>query len=154
MPQYIGFSTINACQPKSTNPISLNGVATSGSGTGTIGQPIYWGKKFRLLDEQLVAQDFINALNIPYGQKVGQPGYGTTLWDFIFEPNTADVQFQIETEIRRLAAQDPRIDINYVKAYPQDNGMLVEVQLSVVPFNNPAVLNVYFNQQTGTASLQ
>lgn len=154
MPQYIGFSTIDACKPKSTNPIPKGGIATSGSGTGTIGQPVTWGKKFRLLDEQLVVQDFINALNIPYGQKVGQPAYGTTLWSFIFEPNTADVQFQIETEIRRVAARDPRIDINYIKAYPQDNGMLVEVQMSVVPFNNPAVLNVYFNQQTGSAAIQ
>ncbi len=154
MPQYIGFSTADACKPKSTNPIPQGGVATSGSGTGTIGQPIVWGKKFRLLDEQLVVQDFINALNIPLGQKVGQPFYGTTLWNFIFEPNTATVQFQIETEIRRVAARDPRIDINYIKAFPHNNGILVEVQLSIVPFNNPAVLNVYFNQQTGTAGLQ
>ena len=154
MPQYIGFCTAGACKPRSTNPIPQNGVATAGSGTGTIGQPVVWGKKFRLLDEQLVVQDFVNALNIPYGQKVGQPGFGTTLWDFIFEPNTADVQFQLETEIRRVAARDPRLDINYIKAFPYDNGILVETQVSVVPFNNPAVLNVYFNQQTGTAALQ
>lgn len=154
MPQYLGFSTIDSCKPKSTNTIPNGGVATSGSGTGTIRQPIVWGKKFRIIDEQLVIQDFINALNIPFGQKVGQPGFGTTLWGFIFEPNTSDVQFQIETEIRRVAARDPRLDINYIKAFPYENGILVETQMSVVPFNNPAVLNVYFNQQTGTASLR
>ena len=154
MPQYIGFSTANACKPKSNNPLPEGGIATNGSGTGTIGQPIVWGKKFRLLDEQLVIQDFINALNVPYGQKVGQPGYGTTLWNFIFEPNTADVQFKIEAEIRRVGARDPRIDINYIKAFPHNNGILVETQLSIVPFNNPAVLNVYFNQQTNIASLR
>lgn len=154
MPQYIGFSTANACKPKSTNPLPNGGVATSGSGTGTIGQPIVWGKKFRTVDEQLVVQDFINAINIPLGQKVGQPFYGTTLWNFIFEPNTADVQFQLEAEIRRVAAFDPRLDINYVKAFPYENGILLETQVSVVPFNNPAVLNVYFNQQTNTATLQ
>ena len=40
---------------------------------------------------------FINALNISQGQLPGKPGYGTTLWSFIFDPNTADVQFELET---------------------------------------------------------
>lgn len=155
MPQYIGFSTKDACKPKNTN-LSNNATAsaTGGFGTGTTTQSIIWGKKFRLIDEQLVVQDFINALNIPLGQKVGQPGYGTTLWSFIFEPNTADVQFQLENEIRRVASADPRLDINYIKAFPQDSGILLETQLSVVPFNNPQVLNIFFNQSTNTAEFQ
>lgn len=106
-----------------------------------------------MTDGQLVLQDFINALNIPLGSKVGQPGYGTTLWDFVFEPNTGDVQRQLENEIRRVASLDPRLDINYLKAYPQNNGILLEIQLSIVPFNNPQTLNVFFDQQNNTAGL-
>ena len=106
-----------------------------------------------MTDEELVLQDFINALNIPLGSKVGQPDYGTSLWDFVFEPNTSDIQGQLENEIRRVAAQDPRIDINYLKAYPQNNGILLEIQLSISPFNNPQTLNVFFDQQNNTAGL-
>jgi len=148
MPQYIGFSTINSGQAKTTN--ILNGIDNGG---GTINRPIYSGKKFTLTDAPLVIQDFINALNIPLGSKVGQPGYGTTLWDFIFEPNTGDVQNQLQNELRRVASQDPRLDINYLKAYPQDNGILLEMQFSVMPFNNPQTLNIFFNQLNGTAGL-
>ena len=148
MVTYIGFSTINACQPKSTNV--LNGVDNGG---GTLTRPIYSGKKYTMTDEELVLQDFINALNIPLGSKVGQPDYGTSLWDFVFEPNTSDIQGQLENEIRRVAAQDPRIDINYLKAYPQNNGILLEIQLSISPFNNPQTLNVFFDQQNNTAGL-
>ena len=61
-------------------------------------------KSLNLLDEQLVIQDLVNALNIRKGEKVGQPSYGTTLWDFVFEPNTADVQVEIQNEVRRVAA--------------------------------------------------
>ncbi len=152
MPQYIGFSTINACKPKTTNPVGLNTGGIDG-GPGGINKGIVWGKKFRILDAQLVVQDFVNALNIRMGTKVGQPGYGTRLWDFIFEPNTADVQFQLENEIRRVASADPRIDLNYVKAFPQENGILLEIQLAVVPFNNPATLTIFFNRATTVASL-
>jgi len=149
MPTYIGFSTINANQPRSTN---LN--AGVDGGTGSIVQPIIFGKKFKLVDEQLVIQDFLNALNIPQGQKVGNPGYGTTLWSFVFEPNTADVQIQLQNEIRRVAGLDPRMIVNSVNAYPQENGILLEVELAVAPFNNAQVLSVFFNNSTSRATIQ
>lgn len=148
MAQYIGFSTQNACKPKSTNvPTGADG------GYGGTMNSLNWGKKYRLVDAPLVIQDFINALNIPQGSKVGQPGYGTTIWSFVFEPNTADVQYQLEAEIRRIAESDGRLILNYVAAFPQENGILLEVELAVTPFNNPTQLNVFFSQSTNTASL-
>jgi phage baseplate assembly protein W len=149
MAQYIGFSTIDACLPKTTNV--LNGPDGGPGGTLT---SLVIGKKFRMVDVQLVIRDFINALNIPYGQKVGQPQYGTFLWDFVFEPNTTDTQVQLQNEIRRIASLDPRLSLGYVNVYPQLNGILVEVEIAVVPFNQPAVLNVFFNTQTGIAAIQ
>jgi len=149
MPTYIGFSTINANKPQSTD-LSTG----SSGGVGGVTQPVIYGKKFRSVDEQLVIQDFINALNIPQGQKVGNPAYGTTLWSFVFEPNTADVQFQLENELRRVASLDPRMILNSVKAYPQENGILIEVEIAISPFNNAQFLNVFFSNQTNTASAQ
>jgi hypothetical protein len=87
MAQYLGFSTIDANKPKTTNaPGGIDG------GVGSILNPIIPGKKFKLNDQQLVIRDFINALNIRQGEKVGQPSYGTTLWNFVFEPNTRNTQ--------------------------------------------------------------
>lgn len=148
MPTYIGFSTINANKPKSTNEI-----AGVDGGFGDVMKPIIFGKKFRTIDTQLVIQDLVNAFNIPKGQKVGKPEYGTTLWDFIFDPGTADVQFQLENEVRRVASLDPRLILNYVKSYPKENGILIEIELAIAPFNNPAVLNLFFDQFTNKASI-
>ena len=143
MAKYIGFSTINATLPKTTNKVLSLPRENS----------IVYGKKFRMIDEQLVIQDFINALNIPIGQKVGQPGYGTTLWSFIFEPNTADLKRQVEIEIRRIGNLDPRMLINSIQVYARDDGILLEVEMAVTPYNQPLVLGVFFNQQTNAASL-
>lgn len=149
MPQYIGFSTVLANQPKTTNaPAGVDG------GVGGITRPITTGKKFRLVDQALVIQDFVNALNIQQGQKVGQPGYGTTLWSFVFEPNTADVQFKLQNEITRIAGLDPRLALNTVKAYPQENGILIELEVAVAPFNQGQLLSVFLDQGTNTAILQ
>jgi len=149
MPTYIGFSTINANKPKSTN-------LTTGvdGGTGSVISPINTGKKYRLVDEPLVIQDFVNSLNIQQGQKVGNPGYGTTLWSFIFEPNTADVQLQLQDEIRRVAGQDPRMILNSVKVYPQEHGILIELELAIAPFNNAQALSIFFDSNTSSAYTQ
>ena len=149
MPTYTGFSTIGANEPKTTN-------ASTGidGGTGGVLQPTIPGKKYRLVDEALVVRDFINALNIQQGQKVGNPGYGSTIWSFVFEPNDAQTQFKIETEIRRIANSDPRLIVNTVKSYTQENGILLEVELAIAPFNNAEILSVFFNNLTNTATIQ
>lgn len=149
MPNYIGFSTINSNKPKTTNQ-----PGGSDLGVGSVVKPIVYGKKFRMLDQQLVIQDLVNALNIKRGQKVGQPEYGTSIWDYVFEPNTEDVQFALENEIRRVISLDPRIILNFVKAYPKENGILIETEIAVNPFNQATFLNVFFNNQTNTATIQ
>lgn len=148
MSQYIGFSTQNYCSPKSTNMVT--GVA---GGPGGIRSPVISGKKFRLTDSDLVIQDLINAFNIRYGTKVGQPQYGTKIWDYLFEQNISETQFLIENDIRRIASQDPRIILNYVKSYPRENGILIEVEMAITPYNQPLVLNIDFNGTTNRASV-
>ena len=121
---------------------------------GSVLNSIVYGKKYRTVDEQLVIQDFINAMNIQQGQKVGNPGYGTTLWSFVFEPNTADVQIQLELEIRRVASLDPRMLLNNVTAFPYEQGILIEVELAIAPFNNAQTLGIFLNNNNNTAALQ
>lgn len=151
MPTYVGFSTINADKARTTNnvnpPFNQAGAGIIRSGG------IKYGKKFKLVDEQLVIQDFVNALNIRKGEKVGNPAYGTTLWDFVFEPNTVDIINQLQNEVRRVASLDPRLYVNTVRAFPRDNGILVEMQLSINPFNNAGDLALFFDQQVNLATV-
>jgi phage baseplate assembly protein W len=143
---FVGFSTQNAGQPRP--PDYQPGVD---GGAGSFSKVQYYGKKYRITDEDAVIQSFINALNIPLGQKPGQPSYGTILWNFIFEPNVPDTQFQIQNEIRRIAGLDDRLILNSVVAYPQENGILIEVELAVAPFNNAQSLSIFFDQNANRA---
>ena len=149
MPQYIGYSSINANKPRSTQ-LTFG----TGMGTGSVTNPVIPGKKYKLVDEQLVIQDFVNAFNIRQGEKVGQPEYGTTIWGFLFEPNNLDTQQNIEAEVRRVAGLDPRMTVNSVTSFTQDHGILVECEVAVVPFNNATTINLFFDNLTDRASLQ
>jgi phage baseplate assembly protein W len=109
-------------------------------------------KKFTLLDFELIKRDLLNAFNIRHGQLPGRPGYGTMLWDYLFENQVEAVQQGIITEVQRVAGGDPRIYISDVNVYPQDNGMLIELQLQVVSTGTAETLSVFFDQQQRSAS--
>lgn len=148
MATYLGFSTQNACNPKTTNMLS-----GSAGGPGGIRQGISWGNKFSLTDAQLVIQNFVNALNIRLGTKVGQPGYGTRLWDFIFEANNTPTQVDIQNEVRRVANQDPRLQIAELVTYTYENGILLEMQCAILPFNQPIAAKISLNRATQRATI-
>jgi phage baseplate assembly protein W len=109
-------------------------------------------KKFTLVDDALIKRDLLNALNIRQGQLVGRPGYGTALWDNLFENQTNETEAAITREIQRVAGGDPRLQISEVDIFPQENGMLIQILLTIVPSTDAERLSIFFDQQTRRAS--
>lgn len=109
-------------------------------------------KKFTLLDFELIKRDLLNAFNIRQGQLPGRPGYGTILWDYMFENQIEAVQQGIINEVQRVAGGDPRLYISEVNVFPQQNGILIELQLQVVATGASELLSVFFNQQQRNAT--
>lgn len=109
-------------------------------------------KKFTLTDFELIKRDLLNAFNIRPGQLPGRPSYGSTVWNYVFEPQTQQTQQEIINEIQRVAGGDPRIFVSDLQCYPQENGLLIELQIQVIPSKNAERLSIFFDQQQRTAS--
>lgn len=109
-------------------------------------------KKFTLTDFELIKRDLLNAFNIRQGQLPGRPAYGTTIWSFVFEPQTQQVQNAIVAEVQRVAGGDPRLYINDIQSFPQENGILIQIELTVVPSTTAERLSVFFDQQQRNAT--
>lgn len=109
-------------------------------------------KKFTLTDFALIKRDLLNAFNIRQGQLPGRPAYGTVLWDFLFENQLEELQTSIVTEVQRVAGGDPRIYISDTQVYPQENGILIEIELQVIPSDNAQRLSIFFDLQQRSAS--
>jgi len=122
MPTFIGFNTINQ------------------------------NKKFTAVDFDLIKIDLLNAFNIRQGELVGRPGYGTVLWNYLFENQTPETQELIYAEIQRVCAGDPRVYISGIQVFPQENGMLIQLGLAVVPNTQAQQLSLFFDQQQRTAT--
>jgi phage baseplate assembly protein W len=109
-------------------------------------------KKFTLTGFELIKRDLLNAFNIRQGQLPGRPGYGTVLWDYLFENQLEDLQRNIQAEVQRVAGGDPRIYISDVQTFPQENGILIELQLTVLPSTNAERLGIFFDLQQRNAT--
>ena len=109
-------------------------------------------KKFTLTDFALIKRDLLNAFNIRQGQLPGRPDYGTVLWDFLFENQVEELQRNIEQEVQRVAGGDPRIFISDIQAYPEQNGILIELQLQIVASTDAERLSIFFDLESRSAS--
>lgn len=117
-------------------------------GFNTIGQ----NKQFTAVDYNLIKIDLLNAFNIRQGELVGRPGYGTIIWDYLFENQTQETEQAIYNEVQRVAGGDPRLYINSVNIYPQQNGILLELELVVVPTTDAQRLSIFFDQSQRSAT--
>jgi len=109
-------------------------------------------KKFTLVDGELIKRDLLNAFNITQGQLPGRPGYGTTLWDFLFENQDQVTMAAILREVQRVAGGDPRVYLTDANVFPQENGVLIELEVQFVPNTDAQLLSVFFDQQQRRAT--
>jgi len=102
-------------------------------------------KKFTLTGRELIKRDLLNAFNIRQGQLPGRPSVGTALWDYLFENQVEKLQKEIVREIQRVAGQDPRLYINDIQVFPQENGILIQIELTIVPSTDAERLALFFD---------
>ena len=86
------------------------------------------------------------------GELPGRPGYGTVIWEFLFENQLEQLQQDIRTEIQRVCGGDPRILLSDIQVFPQENGMLIQIAITIINTTNAEILSIFFDQQQRNAS--
>jgi len=109
-------------------------------------------KNFKISDYDLVKRDFLNNLNIRQGEVPGRPEVGTTLWNFVFDPNTEDTIRKLRAEINRLIDTDPRITAEEINIEAKAHTVLMEINARIHPNVDLQQLNVMFDQNTDKAT--
>ena len=109
-------------------------------------------KNYTITDFDLIKRDLLNALNIRQGEMPGRPEVGTTMWGLIFESQSPQTSQEITREIQRVVAQDPRITVSNIDVFPQENGILIELEVETIAGQNAQLLNLFFNNQTQRAA--
>jgi len=109
-------------------------------------------KNFKLTDKELVKRDFLNLLHIKQGEMPNRPEVGTTIWNFVFEPNTEDTIRKIKNEIMRLAELDKRLTFEDINIEYKQHSVIVEIGTRIYPDVNLEVLILEFDERSNTVS--
>jgi hypothetical protein len=73
-------------------------------------------------------------------------------WIIFLKNQDTVTQNAILVEIQRIASGDPRVYLSDVNSYPQENGVLIELEVQIVPSTTAERLSIFFDQQTRQAS--
>ena len=109
-------------------------------------------KNYTLTDFDLIKRDLLNALNIRQGESLMRPLNGTSIWNYIFEPQSPETIRTIETEIQRVVSKDPRLQVGSLAVYSQENGVLVELEVETVAGVGVDTLIIRFDQEAQFAT--
>jgi phage baseplate assembly protein W len=109
-------------------------------------------KKFTLTDFDLIQRDLLNAFNIRQGELPGRPSYGTSIYSFLFENQIEQTQESLRAEIQRVAGGDPRLVINDIQVFPQENGILIQLEITIINTTNAEIVSIFLDQATRSAS--
>ena len=107
-------------------------------------------KKYTLTDFELAKQDLINYFNIRKGSKLMQPGFGTIIWDMLFEPLDESTQQIISQDITKIASYDPRLQVGQIAITQETTGFMIQLTLSYVPTDQTATIALNFNRNNQT----
>jgi phage baseplate assembly protein W len=143
---YVGFTTQNIYQATQSTTVGI------GEGTGNLQTQFRSPARFRTLDEQLVIQDLVNAFSIQQGSLPGKPEYGTTIWAYVFDQATPETLQALQNEVTRVISLDPRVTLNTINAFFQDNGVLILVEISITQYNTALTTGFFLNRTSGQVS--
>tara|TARA_B100000676_G_C17913405_1_gene751280 strand:- start:551 stop:982 length:432 start_codon:yes stop_codon:yes gene_type:complete len=102
-----------------------------------------------LFDISLIKQDIINSFHIKQGEKLMNPEFGTIIWDAIYEPLTEDMKEAIAKNVSDIVNSDPRVVVNSIECDSYESGILVDVDLTYLPYNISERLRLKFDEESG-----
>ena len=75
------------------------------------------------------------------------PTFGCIAWDMLFDALTDFSQEELQADLSRIVAKDPRWSDEGIKVRDmQEQGLEAEISLTYVPTTEPVTLNIKFNE--------
>lgn len=106
----------------------------------------------KLYDFDLIKQDLLNQLYTRKGERVMTPGFGTIIWDILFDPLTEETKNLISEDLYAILTSDSRAVPTKINVDEFENGLIIEVEVTVVETNQVENLTLTFDRKIGLIS--
>lgn len=102
-----------------------------------------------LYDIALIKQDIINHFHIRQGEKLSDPGFGTIVWDLLYEPLTDQLKDAIIKNVSKIINYDPRVTVDNITVDTYESGIQIECSLTYLPYNISESMRLKFDENAG-----
>jgi phage baseplate assembly protein W len=103
-------------------------------------------RRFRLTDFELIKRDLLNHFNVRRGENLMRPGFGCSIWNYLFEPMTETTRQQVIDEVKAVIDYDPRVNADKITITSYEQGIQIELELSLVGTNQTSNMVLRFDQ--------
>lgn len=118
-------------------------------GLSTVANP---SNSFALYDIALIKQDLINHFHIRQGEKLGNPKFGTIIWDLLFDPLTEELKELVAQNVTEIVNYDPRVKVDQLVVSQYESGIQIECELTYLTYNISEAMRFKFDQDNSILS--
>ena len=105
-------------------------------------------KSNMLYDIDVVKQDLINHFYTRKGERVMEPTFGSIVWDMLYEPLDESAEEDLIEDCTRIIDEDPRCELIDINLDSLGNGIRIDININVLPFNKQATMLLDFERET------
>ena len=105
-------------------------------------------KKFRVTDVDLIKQNLYNHFNTRKGEKLMQPGFGSIIWNMMFEPLTEETKNIIVQDVKSVVSYDPRTRVSNVVVTQFEYGIQLEIELVYIVDDQTEIVKFTFDNNS------
>jgi phage baseplate assembly protein W len=99
-------------------------------GFNTVGQ---LNPPYSLTNIDLVKRDILNQFATPMGSRVMLPGFGTNIYNYLFDPFDEYTKNAIIEDAVRVVQSDPRVQFVSIDVFQKDQALTIALILLFVP---------------------
>lgn len=99
-------------------------------GFNTVGQP---NPPYSLTNIEIVKRDLNNHFATPVGSRLMLPGYGTRIYDYLFDPFDEYTKSAIIEDAARVISSEPRVELVSIDVFQEDQALTIVLILLFKP---------------------
>ena len=81
------------------------------------------------------------------------PEFGSNIWNFVYDPFTADVKQAIVDDVTSVANHDPRTQVTNLQVVEFEHGIQIEIDMIFVETNQADNLVLQFNRDSNNIAI-
>ncbi len=100
-----------------------------------------------LHDIELIKRDILNHFYTHRGERVMRPGFGSIIWELLFNPFDDILRDQVLSDVDRIISSEPRVELISSDVIEYEHGLRINLKIKYIPYESIGNFSVNFDRR-------